>query len=176
MSKIYYIYELVNKKNEVEYVGRTTDPHERLIEHRKKRGRFPKRYDLDMKIVKQFDTSYDASMYEGKLKVSYGMEWTERNASIRGGKTSGEIAKQSGQIYKLAKSNIENGTLERARNKSREVTKKKVVAYEYKTNKMIGKYDAMKDAADKLNVQISHISSICKGTLHQTKGYTFRYA
>ena len=174
--KKYYVYELINQQGEVEYVGRTTDPHQRLIEHRKKRGRFPKRYDLQLKIVKEFKTSTPASLYEGKLKTKYNMEWTERTASVKGGKKGGEIAKQTEQIYELGNSNIHNGVLDKARKASYEACRKQVLAYEYKTNKFIGKFNALRDAADKLNVQIGHISSICKGKLHQTKGYTFRYA
>lgn len=173
--KTYYVYELVNQQGEIEYIGKTCNPHERLIEHRKSRSKFTARHDLQMKLVKEFNSNKQALKFEGKHKIANGFEWTERIRSIKGGIKGGAIAKQTGQIYELAKENIENGTLELARQSSRESCRKEVLAYEYKTNKFIGKFDSMVDASKKLNVGTGHICNVCKGNLKQIKGYTFKY-
>lgn len=200
--KTYYVYELVNQEGKVEYIGETKRLKGRFKQHHSTQGKFNGRTDLKIKVIKEFNTRKEAREFEGEHKIKNGFEWTEYTKNIKGGKIIGKynvesghldrirtiegsikggtkggaIAKQTGQIYKLGKSNIQNGVLDKARKASRESTRKEIIAYEYKTNKFIGKFDALKDAANKLNVQTGHICSICKGNLHQTKGYTFKYA
>lgn len=177
MSKVHYVYELVNQSGEIEYIGKTCNPDYRLKQHTKKKpgkgcGLFYGRTDLTMKLVKGYPTHKEALKAETQHKILHNHELTERNAGIK----CGNIAKESGQIYELAKSNIENGTLELARRNSREVNRREVLAYEYPSMKFIKKFDALTDVKNELPVQTGHVCSVCKGDLKQHKGYTFRYA
>lgn len=89
--KKYYVYELINLMGTVEYVGQTYRPKTRMYGHTKvkpsinnlnREGKFYGRQDLIMNIVAEFDDKKDALELEGMLKLSYGMEWTERNQNI----------------------------------------------------------------------------------------------
>jgi predicted GIY-YIG superfamily endonuclease len=89
--KTHYVYELINNSYTVEYVGHTYRPKHRFYQHTKLKsssghGKFYGRQDLIMNIVKTFDNKKDARLFEGELKLSYGMEWTEKTGSINGGK------------------------------------------------------------------------------------------
>lgn len=89
---VVYVYELVNLMGTVEYVGRTKEPKERFRNHLRKPiegvsgiGLFYGRQDLIMNLVKGFDTVKEANFYEGELKLSYGMDWTEEANYIKNG-------------------------------------------------------------------------------------------
>ncbi len=96
--KTYHVYELVNSQGAVEYVGRTTRPVGRMYQHTKTKpivssghGKFYGRTDLMMNIVKTFTNSKDASRHEGELKLSHGLQWTERENNIRNGQIGGKV-------------------------------------------------------------------------------------
>jgi predicted GIY-YIG superfamily endonuclease len=86
--KKYYVYELINLYGTVEYVGETLTPKGRMYSHTRKKptdgngnGKFYGRQDLVMNIVDTFDTRKDARRLETELKLSYGLEPTERQRS-----------------------------------------------------------------------------------------------
>ena len=81
--KKYYVYELINSLGTVEYVGCTYRPKYRFNQHTKRKpslghGKFYGRQDLTMHIVKEFHIRKEAFLFEGELKLSHGMEWTEK--------------------------------------------------------------------------------------------------
>jgi len=84
--KTHYVYELINQQGVVEYVGTSINPKNRFKQHIKKKpstrnnsdGRFYQRFDLQLIIIKSYDNSYDAYLEEGRLKLKYGFEWTEK--------------------------------------------------------------------------------------------------
>jgi hypothetical protein len=89
--KKYYVYELINFMGTFEYVGETYRPKFRMNSHTKikpsttgknREGKFYGRQDLIMNIVSEFDNRKDALELEGKLKLSHGMQWTERNQNV----------------------------------------------------------------------------------------------
>ena len=87
----HYVYELINLMGTVEYVGVTYRPAARMYGHTKtkpsknnsnREGKFYGRQDLTMNIVAEYTDKKDALEHEGKLKLEYGMEWTERNQYV----------------------------------------------------------------------------------------------
>lgn len=86
-TKTYYVYELRNSENQVEYVGYTTKitgTRNRFYQHTRVRpghsgnGLFYGRTDITMYIVHETQSKKEALLLEGRLKLSYGLEWTER--------------------------------------------------------------------------------------------------
>ncbi len=85
--KTYKVYELINLYGTVEYVGVTSvGLDNRFQRHTRTRpsstnsgyGKFYGRQDLTIIEVAEFNTKKEAELYEGKLKLAYRMEWTER--------------------------------------------------------------------------------------------------
>ena len=69
-----YVYELINLMGTVEYVGETKQPTKRYKEHVKwNRGKFYKRGDILMNIVKEFDNKIEAFHYQCNLQKEYGL-------------------------------------------------------------------------------------------------------
>lgn len=86
----YSVYELINTLGSIEYVGVTNNPPYRFWQHTKRsdgrNGKFLHRSDITMYIVCETYDKKEALQLEGKLKLEYGMEWTEKTRSIKGGK------------------------------------------------------------------------------------------
>ena len=87
-TKKYYVYELRNSENQVEYVGYTskiTGHRNRFYQHTRVRpghsgnGLFYGRTDITMHVVHETQSKKEALLLEGRLKLSHGLEWTERN-------------------------------------------------------------------------------------------------
>ena len=85
----YKVYELINTMGTIEYVGVTTNIKRRLKYHTMRRvdgyrfaGKFEGRHDLTILEVASFETRKEAMLLEGELKLSYGMEWTERKPKL----------------------------------------------------------------------------------------------
>lgn len=76
--KEYNVYVLENTNGDIEYVGQTINPKNRLSGHKSKNGAFTNRQDIQMKIIKTFTNSKEAYYFEGELKLQYGFEWTEK--------------------------------------------------------------------------------------------------
>lgn len=73
--KKHYVYELYNLLGTVEYVGETVDTKRRFNEHTKsKKGKFYKRTDININVVKEFDNKTDSFFYQCKLQKEYGLE------------------------------------------------------------------------------------------------------
>lgn len=91
--KKYYVYELINLMGSVEDVGESYRPNYRLYQHTKVMprngisgyGKYYGRQDLVMNIVAEFDNKSDARKLEGELKLSYGMNWSEKDRDIKNG-------------------------------------------------------------------------------------------
>ena len=93
-----YLYTLVNEYNNVEYVGITRVPKQRLRQHTRVKpsttksghGKFYGR-DMSLEVVASYNTREEALLAEGRLKKELGMEWTEKSMHSKGGKTQGKI-------------------------------------------------------------------------------------
>lgn len=88
----HYVYELINLMGTVEYVGETYRPKIRMYGHTKvkpsitnknREGKFYGRQDLVMYIVAEFNNRKDALELEGKLKLSYGLRWGEKERKTK---------------------------------------------------------------------------------------------
>jgi hypothetical protein len=85
--KKYYVYELYNLLGTIEYVGQTGNPIERFNKHTTRKpqlnkngeissssGKFYRRTDITMNIVKEFDNRKDAREFEYQLQKEYGLK------------------------------------------------------------------------------------------------------
>ena len=159
--KKHCVYELINSLGTVEYVGCTHQPKVRFIDHTKKKpdnnhGKFYGRQDLTMHIVKQFSIRKEAHLYEGELKLSHGMEWTEKTTGVKCGKT-GLGAKAMKEKYSQP-----------------------ITAWDYITGEFIGKWDSMIETANVLTelkgfkIRQGNISNVLSGKRNHTAGITFK--
>ena len=145
------VYVLMNEYGVVEYVGRTKNGKNRIGHHKKPSGGFPKRKDLQLVIVKEFDNVTDANLYEGELKLALGFEWTENSARIESGNKVGNI---------VAQNNIK-------------LYGNRVSVYHKDTNEFIGTFESIGECARSLNIQQPNISACLNNRLTHTAGYTF---
>jgi len=80
---MYVVYKLVNSKNEIEYVGHTSNMKRRMYNHLDKTGSFHNRKDISYEIVKSgFRKKARAIDFECKLQKELGFE-TDREKSSR---------------------------------------------------------------------------------------------
>ena len=83
-----YVYKIINNKGEVEHVGNSNNPANRLIDHKKKgngssRGRFYQREDIELITVAEFDSIKEAFNYQCILQKRYGLP-TDREMISQG--------------------------------------------------------------------------------------------
>jgi len=110
--KKWYVYEILNQNDEVEYVGETIDPERRWGQHttRLKSKFYLRKYDCRMNIVAEFTNRKAALELEGKLKQQYGLKWEEKERAVqwrmKGSKAAAKSEKHLKQITELGKSGI----------------------------------------------------------------------
>jgi predicted GIY-YIG superfamily endonuclease len=173
--KQYYVYELINHYGTIEYVGETYRPKGRMYEHTKRKpdgnhGKFYGRQDLVMHIVAVFDNRKDARELEGKLKLDYGMEHTERTCGIKGGKISGKV---TGKI--LGRKNVESGHLAKIRILAAEKSKRAILQYSI-SGDFIKEWDSAKNVQIELKtIYATNITRCCKSSGRTTGGYVWKY-
>jgi predicted GIY-YIG superfamily endonuclease len=95
---MWYVYDLINSKKETVYVGQTMQPSKRLSTHLKSTSSKFYKQNFFMVIISTWPTKATALIAEGVRKLELGMEWTEKTGCAAGGKTSGRIAVESGQL------------------------------------------------------------------------------
>ena len=175
--KEFKIYELYNQLGNIVHIGCTSRTlNRRLYEHTKlnpkttKHGKFYG-HDLTINLIRTFaeDKADVAYYYEAYLKYMWGFndeikpERTTHSVRLKGGKTRGKTALESGQLYKAAK-------------KATDAKKQSVLAYDINTNKFVGEYESQNEAARQLDCNVGNINKCIKGVIYQTKGYTFKRA
>lgn len=144
---MYVVYQLVNSKNQIEYVGHTKNPNTRLHNHICINGKFTGRKDLSLEIVKSgFSTKLKALDYEHKLQKKLWFE-SDREKNIR-------IMKQ-------------------IREKGTECRKVKIVGYDLLGNE-IGRFSSILEASQKLKIHTSLIWNVVNGHQKSTKNFVFR--
>jgi hypothetical protein len=160
--KKWYVYELVNLMGTIEDVGRTYRPERRFYDHTKRKptegisgvGKYYGRQDLLMNIVAEFDTKKEANLYEGELKLSYGMEWIERETGVKLGKKYGtpERGKEMGLL---------NG--------------KPILVYK-KDGTFVGEYKSASEFARILQIKPNYVLRVVdsKGIRKSVKGYIIK--
>lgn len=82
---MWYVYELRNESNKIEYVGVSTQPKTRFRFHTKSKpredngsGYFFGRSDLTLNILGEYNNKQLAFAEEGRLKILNNIEWTEK--------------------------------------------------------------------------------------------------
>jgi predicted GIY-YIG superfamily endonuclease len=71
----FYVYKLVNKFNEIEYIGETKDLRGRYHMHiTSSKSRFQNRTDLDIEIMCELDNKTEARDMQYELQKQYGFE------------------------------------------------------------------------------------------------------
>ena len=144
---MYVVYQLVNGKGEIEYVGNTKNPNTRLYNHTCKNGTFAGRKDLRLEIVKSgFRKEKTAFNYQCKLQKELGFE-TDMEKYIRLGKS----------IQKI-------GT---------DCRKVKIAAYKT-TGEFLGIFATIKDAANNFNLHTNLVWLVTNNKQKSTKGYIFK--
>lgn len=158
--KKHYVYELYNLMGTVEYVGQTYNPKRRFREHTKStpngtstKGLFYKRTDIFMNIAKCFDNIKDANLFEGKLKLYYGMNWSEMDRCKKTGSITGKL---NGLASAIKKS-------------------KPVLVYNAKTDELVGEYYSCIEASRVLNLPQASANRVVNKQQIQTKGYKIYY-
>ena len=163
-------------------------------------------YDLEIKYIKEFGRKCDGgiliNLTEGGEGAKHNEETRRKISMIQvGRKASDETKRKMSQAHKGRKKSPEsiakavetrkaNGSYlpsEQTRKKMSVIGKKnakygsdnpaarKVIVFDLKSN-FIGQFDTAREAAKKLNINSSHISSVCKGKRKHTFGYVFKYA
>jgi predicted GIY-YIG superfamily endonuclease len=160
----YYVYTLLNSKSKVEYVGVTTNPKQRYYQHTKHKpapshtnGKFYYRSDITMRIEKEYDSKTEAYELEGKLKLKYGLDWTEKSRGVKGGTISGQIALETGRVYELSK-----------------MRSLKVDIFFNDTGEYCKTYPSLSEACRDLGIHLSNGSACLNGKLKQTGGYIIK--
>jgi predicted GIY-YIG superfamily endonuclease len=169
--KQYYVYELINHYGTIEYVGETYRPTYRMKQHTIYKyqyannggnGKFYGRQDLIMNIVAVFDNRKEARELEGRLKLEYGMEHTEKTRGIKGGKITG-------------RKNVESGQLARLHTIIHETNKKPVIQYSI-SGDFIKEWDSAKNVQIELKtIYATNITRCCKSSGRTTGGYVWKY-
>jgi len=144
---MYVVYQLVNQKGEIEYIGHTSDMIKRFRVHKCKNGKFHNRKDISYEIVKSgFKTKYAALNYECKLQKKLGFE-TDREKSSR-----------------FCKSIQQKGA---------DTKKIPIICYDL-SGKQIGIFSSILEASQNLNIYLSLVHNVLTGKQKQTKGYIFK--
>jgi len=79
---MYVVYQLINAKGEIEYVGHTKNPNTKLLNHVDKNGKFAGRTDLSLEIIKSgFRKKNRAFQYECKIQKELGFETDKQKFS-----------------------------------------------------------------------------------------------
>lgn len=160
------VYKITNKINSEIYIGQTTNLKKRIQKHfyYKNNSNIAKaiqEYGKENFIVEILFESDNQNEIDEKEKF-----FIELYNSI-----------DCGYNTQLGGKNLKNITLEDLRNKISEKISgnlnhmsKRVI--ELKTNKI---YDTATEASIDLNLNLSHICSVCRGDRNSTGGYIFRY-
>jgi predicted GIY-YIG superfamily endonuclease len=144
---MYVVYQLVNEKGEIEYVGHTKNPDTRLRNHICINGKFHNRKDISYEIVKSgFNTKLEALDYECKLQKELGFETDIEKAS------------------RFCKSIQEKGT---------DTKRIAIIGYDLLGNE-IGIFSSILEASQKLNIYVSLIWNVVNGHQKSTKGFVFK--
>ena len=144
---MYVVYQLVNEKGEIEYVGHTSNIKKRMYNHFDKTGRFNNRKDISHEIVKSgFNTKEEALDYECKLQKELGFET--------------DIEKFSRNMKEVQKKTTEQKRIS-------------IIGYDLLGNE-IGIFTSAYEASKKLNIYPSLIWNVVNGHQKSTKGFVFK--
>lgn len=143
--KKHYVYEIVNLNGIVEHVGESSNPIVRFSRHKStKNGKFYKRRDIKINVVKEFENKEEAWWYQCELQIKNGLE-TDRQKNIRNAKRGAIIGGKEPQS---------------------------ILVYSANTGQFIAEFPSQNETGRSLGV--SNISGILKSKSKSAKGYTFK--
>ena len=143
---MYVVYQLVNSKNEIEYVGHTSNIIKRFRVHKCKNGKFHNRKDISYEIVKEYKTKNGALKFECKLQKELGFET--------------DIEKYSRNMKEVQKKTTEQKRIP-------------IIGYDLSGNE-IGIFSSAYEASKKLNIYVSLIWNVVNRHQKSTKGFVFK--
>jgi predicted GIY-YIG superfamily endonuclease len=144
---MYVVYQLVNEKGKIEYVGNTKNPNTRLSNHTCINGTFAGRKDLSLEIIKSgFRKEKTAFNYQCKIQKELGFE-TDREKWSRNMK---EVQKKTTEQKRIS-----------------------IIGYDLLGNE-IGIFTSAYEASKKLNIYPSLIWNVVNGHQKSTKGFVFK--
>lgn len=143
---MYVVYQLVNKKGEIEYVGHTSNIKKRMYNHFDKTGRFNNRKDISYEIVKEYKTKNGALKFECKLQKQLGFET--------------DIEKSSRNMKEVQK-------------KTTEQQKIPIIAYDLLGNE-IGRFSSITETANNFNLHTNLVWLVVNNKQKSTKGFVFK--
>ena len=142
---MYVVYQLVNEKGEIEYVGNTKNPNTRLSNHICKNGTFAGRKDLTLEVIKSgFRKEKTAFNYQCKIQKELGFE-TDREKWSRNMK---EVQKKTTEQKRIP-----------------------IAQYDLNGN-FIKKYPSILSAEKELKIRT--VWNVVNGHQKSTKGFVFK--
>ena len=142
---MYVVYQLVNEKGEIEYVGNTKNPNTRLSNHTCINGTFAGRKDLSLEIIKSgFRKEKTAFDYQCKIQKELGFE-TDREKWSRNMK---EVQKKTTERKRIP-----------------------IAQYDLNGN-FIKKYPSILSAQKELKIRT--VWNVVNGHQKSTKGFVFK--
>jgi predicted GIY-YIG superfamily endonuclease len=142
--KKHYVYKIVNQFDIIEYIGETSNPKKRFQAHTTTQGKFNKRKDIELIVLKEFFDKKEAWWYQVELQKQYGFE-TDNDKTIRAAKRGAVIGGK-------------NPT--------------PILVYSNNTGEFIAEYESQNEAERKLNMR--GISQILRSKTKSAKGYLFK--
>jgi predicted GIY-YIG superfamily endonuclease len=150
--KSFYVYKIIDKADNILYIGETSNLETRFKVHTSTQGLFYKRLDISLVIVKEFKTKKEAFEYQLELQTQYGFQ-TDLDKIIKSAQKGSSIRMQK---YK------EHGNW-----------KREINCFEYKTKKFIAVFKSTREASRVMDV--TNIDKVLNGTYKQVGGYYFEY-
>lgn len=172
---MYWIYKITNLVNGKIYIGKTKNIKRRLSQHFHEESssdslikRAIKEFgenNFKIEIIKENLDSKEAKRLEEEYILLHNSHNRDKGYNIKiGEKHTEETKRHIGQAQIGEKNHMYN--VKGKMNK----TSKPII--ELKTNKH---YDSITQAANELNLNLSHIAAVCRGNRNSTGGYMFRF-
>jgi predicted GIY-YIG superfamily endonuclease len=144
---MHVVYQLVNSKGQIEYVGNTKNPNTRLSNHICINGTFAGRKDLSLEIIKSgFSKEKTAFDYQCKIQKKLGFE-TDREKWSRNMK---EVQKKTTEQQKIP-----------------------IIAYDLLGNE-IGRFSSITETANNFNLHTNLVWLVVNNKQKSTKGFVFK--
>lgn len=167
--KQFYVYKIVNKKtNQIEYIGESGLPINRRFNNHVSNSKYAhftgRRNEIEMHILKRFNTKNEAYKYQCKLQEKYGF------------KTDFE---------KLQEASINEDGIRRVHTQASNEKRKKtmqelysnpILVWKKLTGKFIGEFQSMNEVINELDVDRRNVHKCLNGIRYKSvSGYIFKY-
>jgi predicted GIY-YIG superfamily endonuclease len=149
----FYVYKLVDSDDVILYIGETFDIKNRLKTHKGVQGKFHNRTDVNLIIIKTFQSKKEAFDYQLKLQKENGFET---------------------DLEKLQRSALKGSVVKNNRLKETGMFRRPVKCYDYKTKQLVAEFDSTRKAGKILNVK--NIDKVLSGKQSRAGAYYFQYA